>query len=51
VEEDEVETLRYPMDILYSLFNPPDFGLHKISANLILHQEIFATFCIGGVSN
>ena len=51
VEEDEVDTLDYPMDSVIILFNPLDFGLHQIFANTILHQEIFATFCVGGVFN
>jgi len=41
VEEDEVDTLDYPMDGLINLFNPLDYGLH----------QIFATFCVGGVFN
>lgn len=51
VEEDEVDTLDYPMDSLYGFFNPLDNSLHQIFANTILHQEIFATFCVGGVFN
>jgi len=51
VEEDEVDTLDCPMDSMISLFNPLDYGLHQIFANTILHQEIFATFCVGGAFN
>jgi len=46
-----VDTLDYPTDSVINLFNPLDYGLHQIFANTILHQEIFATFCVGGVFN
>jgi hypothetical protein len=51
VEEDEVDTLDYPMDSMIGFFNPLDQSLHQIFANTILHQEVFATFCVRDFSN
>ncbi len=51
VEEDEVDTLDYPIDSMISLFSPLDYSLHQIFANTILHQDIVATFCVGDFSN
>jgi len=51
VEEDEVDTLNYPMDSIVCFFNPLDYGLHQIFANTILHQDIVATFCVRDFSN
>jgi len=51
VEEDEVFTLDYPMDSIIGFFSPLENSLHQILANQILHQEIFATFCVEGFFN
>jgi hypothetical protein len=51
VEEDEVDTLDYPMDSMIGFFNPLDQSLHQIFANTILHQKVFATFCVRDFSN
>lgn len=51
VEEDEVDTLDYPMDRINWFFDPLDESLRQILANQILHQDIFATFCVRGVFN
>jgi len=51
VEEDEVDTLDYPIDSTIDFFNPLDNSLHQIFANQFIHQDIFATFCVGGFFN
>jgi len=51
VEEDEVDTLDYPIDSMINLFSPIDYSLHQIFANTILHQDIVATFCVRDFSN
>ena len=51
VEEDEVDTLDYPMDSITCFFNPLEYTLHQISANQFLHQDIFANFCVEGSFN
>ena len=51
VEEDEVDTLDYPLDSIHWFFNPPDESLHQIFANPNLHQDIFCNICVGGDFN
>jgi len=41
LEEDETDTLDYPIDSMIGLFSPLEYTLH----------QIFATFCVGGVFN
>ena len=51
VEEDEVDTLGYPMDSIHWFFIPLENTLHPILANQFLHQDIFAKFCVEGIFN